>query len=80
MTIQLDAETQQQLETVAATYSVPVVDVIKLGIRTFEEQQQRFSPAIQLAISEGIASGDPEEFDPEAFEKQMLESTGNAQL
>lgn len=45
-------------------------EVVRSGLRLLEEQEQK-RLALKCAIEEGLASGIAENFDPDAFLKEM---------
>ena len=54
-------------------------DYVRDLIRKDQQRNQKIV-ALQKAITEGLKSGAPKEFDAESFKKRMLESVDNASL
>ena len=54
-------------------------DYVRDLIRKDQQRNQKIE-ALQKAITEGLKSGSPKEFDIESFKKRMLESLNNDQL
>ncbi len=50
-------------------------DVVRAGLRLLEEHEARVK-ALQNALAEGEQSGEPREFDGEAFLKRMNDQYG----
>lgn len=54
-------------------------DYVRDLIRKDQEQHDKFQ-AMQVAITKGLASGEPQDFDKEAFKQRMLDSLNNGDL
>lgn len=52
-------------------------DVVRAGLRLLEEHEARVS-ALQEALKDGLASGEPQVFDPQAFLTRMREQHGRS--
>jgi antitoxin ParD1/3/4 len=50
-------------------------EVVRAGLRLLEEHEAKLT-ALGHALEEGLTSGVPEAFDPEAFFQQMREKHG----
>ena len=54
-------------------------DYVRDLIRKDQEQNAKFQ-AMQAAITKGLESGEPQEFDVESFKQRMLDELNNGDL